>query len=86
MANIKSSAKRARQATVRTARNRSTLHTLKTLSKKTSGAVAAKDKSAAAEQVRLLSSELDRAVKHGTIHRNAANRRKSALARKLAAL
>ena len=86
MANIKSSAKRARQATVRTARNRSTLHSLKTLSKKSSSALAAKDKSAAAAQVRLLSSELDRAVKRGTIHRNAANRRKSALARKLAAL
>lgn len=86
MANIKSSAKRARQATVRTARNRSTLQTLKTLSKKSSAAIAAKDKNAAAAQARLLSSELDRAVKHGTIHRNTANRRKSALARKLAAL
>jgi ribosomal protein S20 len=33
-----------------------------------------------------MSSELDRAVKKGTIHRNTANRRKSALARKLAAI
>lgn len=86
MANIKSSAKRARQATVRTARNRSALQALKTLSKKSSAAIAAKDKDAAAAQARLLSSELDRAVKRGTIHRNTANRRKSALARKLAAL
>lgn len=86
MANIKSSAKRARQAKVRTARNRSTLSALKTLSRKSGAALAAKDKSAAAAQARELVSELDRAVKHGTIHRNAANRRKSALARKLAAL
>jgi small subunit ribosomal protein S20 len=86
MANIKSAAKRARQTVVRTARNRSTLNSLKTASKKSAAAFAAKDKAAAAAQARLLSSQLDRAVKHGTIHRNAADRRKSALARKLAAL
>lgn len=86
MANTKSAAKRARQTRVRTARNRSTLNALKTLSKKSSAAFEAKDKTAAAAQARLLSSELDRAVKRGTIHRNAADRRKSSLARKLAAL
>jgi small subunit ribosomal protein S20 len=86
MANIKSAAKRARQTRVRTARNRSTLNELKTLAKKSSAAFASKDKTAAAEQARQLSSELDRAVKRGTIHRNTADRRKSALARKLAAL
>lgn len=86
MANIKSAAKRARQAKVRTARNRSTLNQLKTLSRKSNAALAAKDKKSAAEQARELSSALDRAVKHGTIHRNTANRRKSALARKLAAV
>ncbi len=86
MANIKSAAKRARQAKVRTVRNRSTLSNLKTLARKSNAAVAAKDKTAAAAEARELSSKLDRAVKHGTIHRNVANRRKSALARKLAAL
>jgi small subunit ribosomal protein S20 len=86
MANIKSAAKRARQTKVRTARNRSTLQTLKTISKKSSSALASKDKADAVAQARVLSSELDRAVKRGTIHRNTANRRKSALARKLAAL
>jgi len=85
MANIKSAAKRARQAKVRTARNRSTLNQLKTLSRKSNAAFAAKDKKSAAEQARELSSALDRAAKQGTIHRNTANRRKSALARKLAA-
>jgi small subunit ribosomal protein S20 len=86
MANIKSAAKRARQAKVRTVRNRSTLSTLKTLSRKSDAALAAKDKKNAAEKVRELTSELDRAVKRGTLHRNAADRRKSALARKLASL
>ena len=86
MANIKSAAKRARQTKVRTARNRSTLSSLKTLSRKSQTALEAKDKTAAAAQAREFSSELDRAVKSGTIHRNAANRRKSSLARKLAAL
>jgi small subunit ribosomal protein S20 len=86
MANIKSAAKRARQTKVRTTRNRSTLQMLKTIGKKSHAALEAKDKPAAAARARELSSELDRAVKRGTIHRNAANRRKSALARKLAAL
>ena len=86
MANIKSAAKRARQSIVRTARNRSTLQSLKTLSRGSATAFETKDKVAASTQARELSSELDRAVKHGTIHRNAANRRKSTLARKLASL
>ena len=86
MANIKSAAKRARQAKVRTTRNRSTLHALKTSSKKTGAAIGASDKKSATELARRLSSELDRAVKRGTIHRNAAARRKSRLARQLAAL
>ena len=86
MANIKSAAKRARQAKVRTARNRSTLNALKTTSKKTGAAIGAKDSKIAAEMGRRLSSELDRAVKHGTIHGNTAARRKSRLARQLAAL
>lgn len=86
MANIKSAAKRARQAKVRTARNRSTLRSLKTLAGKTKAALGTKDQKSAADKARQLVSELDRAVKHGTIHRNAANRRKSSLARQLAAL
>jgi small subunit ribosomal protein S20 len=86
MANIKSAAKRARQSIVRTARNRSTLRSLKTLAGKTKTALSTKDKKSAAEKARELVSELDRAVKHGTIHRNAANRRKSSLARQLATL
>jgi len=86
MANIKSAAKRARQAKARTTRNRSTQSTLKTLSRKADAALAAKDKAKATAKARELASELDRAVKRGTIHRNTANRRKSALARKLASL
>lgn len=86
MANIKSAAKRARQAKVRTARNRTTLTALKTISKKTGAAVGAKDSKGAQELGRHLASELDRAVKRGSIHRNTAARRKSRLARQLAAI
>jgi len=86
MANIKSAAKRARQAKVRTTRNRSTLNALKTASKKTGAAIGAKDAKLAREAASRLSSELDRAVKRGTIHRNAAARRKSRLARALASI
>ena len=86
MANTKSAAKRARQTTVRTARNRSTLKSLKTIAKRTEAALSEKDKSKAAAEARELSSQLDRAVKRGTIHRNAADRRKSTLARRVAAL
>ena len=86
MANIKSAPKRARQTKLRTARNRRTLRSLKTLAGKTKAALGTKDQKSAADKARQLVSELDRAVKHGTIHRNAANRRKSSLARQLAAL
>ncbi|MBJ7326334.1 MAG: 30S ribosomal protein S20 [Chthoniobacterales bacterium] len=86
MANIKSAAKRARQTEVRTTRNRSAQQALKTLSKKSNEAFGAADKKTSGELVRRLSSALDRAVKNGTIHRNAAARRKSSLGRKLAAL
>ena len=48
MANIKSAAKRARQAKVRTTRNRSTLNRIKTLSRKSGAAFDAKDKKVAA--------------------------------------
>jgi small subunit ribosomal protein S20 len=78
MANTKSAAKRARQSSRRTLRNRSVLSRLRTMQRKNS----AKTDSA---QVRELISAIDKAVKRGTIHRNAANRRKARLNRLLAA-
>jgi small subunit ribosomal protein S20 len=75
MANTKSAAKRARQTQRRTARNRSVLSRLRTLSKRASGPNAQPaDRSA-------LVSAIDKAAKRGIIHGNAANRRKARLLR-----
>ncbi len=86
MANTKSAAKRARQTPKRTLRNRSILTGLKTAQKKLQTALtgAAADPAARLTAARLYVSELDRAAKRGTIHKNAADRRKSRLARTLA--
>ena len=80
MANTKSAAKRARQTIKRTARNRTVLTTLKSKSKTVRSATG--DGKAEAT---VFVSELDKAVKRGVIHKNAANRRKSRLAKKAAA-
>jgi small subunit ribosomal protein S20 len=77
MANTKSAAKRARQNTQRTLRNRRVLTQLRTFQKRAS---AGTDK----DKVRGLISALDKAAKRGIIHRNAANRRKARLNRALA--
>jgi small subunit ribosomal protein S20 len=74
MANTKSAAKRARQSIGRGQHNRSIRTRLRTLQKRVGGG-AKPD----AEQVRALISALDKAAKRGTIHRNAANRRKARL-------
>lgn len=75
MANSKSAAKRARQTATRTLRNRSVLSRLRTMQKKTGSSPA---------EVRGLISAIDKAAKRGTIHRNAASRRKARLNRMLA--
>lgn len=79
MANTKSAAKRARQTTKRTARNRTVLTALKGKTKTVRTATG--DKKATAQT---LVSALDKAAKRGVIHKNAANRRKSRLAKRLA--
>ncbi len=79
MANTKSAAKRARQTVKRTARNRTVITALKGKTKAARAATG--DKTVQ----RALVSDLDKAVKRGVIHKNAANRRKSRLAKKLAA-
>jgi small subunit ribosomal protein S20 len=80
MANTKSAAKRARQTSKRSLRNRSALNRLRTLQK---GALTG-DKPDAAK-VRELISAIDKAAKSGVIHRNAARRRKARLQRFAAA-
>ena len=83
MANTKSAAKRARQTTKRTLRNRRVLTALKTETKRHSAS--GTDKTVTRATYEKLVSELDKAAKRGVIHKNAADRRKSRLAKKLAA-
>jgi small subunit ribosomal protein S20 len=79
MANTKSASKRARQTTQRSLRNRSVITHLRTLQKRVRSV-----EKPAADQIRALISAIDKAAKRGIIHRNAADRRKSRLARSLA--
>ena len=83
MANTKSAAKRARQTTKRTLRNRRVLTALKTETKR--HAASGTDKAVTRATYEKLVSELDKAAKRGVIHKNVANRRKSRLAKKLVA-
>jgi small subunit ribosomal protein S20 len=80
MANTKSAAKRARQSAKRTLRNRSVITGLRTMQKGVRSTEAH-----SADQVRLLTSAIDKAAKRGIIHRNAARSRKERLNRILAA-
>ena len=80
MANTKSAAKRARQTLKRTLRNRSALARLRTMQKR-----AGSTQAASPEEIRALISAIDKAAKRGTIHDNAANRRKARLNKALAA-
>ncbi|MEP6938081.1 MAG: 30S ribosomal protein S20 [Chthoniobacterales bacterium] len=78
MANTKSAAKRARQTTARSLRNRRVLTRLRGLQKRAVG------ERPDVKDVRALISAVDKAAKRGTIHRNAANRRKARLNKALA--
>jgi small subunit ribosomal protein S20 len=74
MANTKSAAKRTRQTLSRALHNRSAKTHLRRLQKQI-GSVAAPN----TDQIRLITSAIDKAAKRGIIHRNAANRRKARL-------
>jgi len=80
MANTKSASKRARQTAKRSLRNRSVLTHLRNLKKPNRS-----NSSGEANQLSSLISSIDKAAKRGIIHRNAANRHKSRLARAAAA-
>jgi small subunit ribosomal protein S20 len=86
MANTKSAAKRARQTTRRTVKNRRALTTVKNQIKQVRADIGAKKKDEAKAGYKAVVSSLDRAAKTGRIHRNAANRKKSRLNKALAAL
>ena len=84
MANIKSQIKRNRQNEKRRVANKGVRSELRT---RTKGAVAAAESGAenAADAARVAMKRIDKAATKGVIHKNAAARRKSRLAKRLAA-
>jgi small subunit ribosomal protein S20 len=86
MANIKSQIKRIGTNLKATERNKAVRSEVKTAVRSSREATAAGDKVAAAAALALASKKLDKAVSKGVIHKNQAANRKSALAKKVAAL
>jgi small subunit ribosomal protein S20 len=85
MPNSPSAAKRMRQSVKRRRHNRVTKKVIKTLSKKTMTALAAKDFNLSIEDLKAASSRIDKAGARRVLHPNTAARRKSKLARAYAA-
>ena len=81
MANTKSAIKAARKAARLTTRNRGVKTLLKTLHKKLEAAVKAGDAEVAKATGIAYVSAMDKAVKSGVVHRNAASRAKSRAAK-----
>ena len=84
MANTFSALKRARQTPKRTAVNRANTSQMRSSLRKLRESIAAGDKKAATAQYSITVSTLDKAVKKGSLHKNAAARHKSRLAAQLA--
>jgi small subunit ribosomal protein S20 len=81
MANIKSQIKRNRQNETRHQRNQAVKSSLKTASKKVGSAAAAGDAEAATAAARDASRAYDKAASKGMLHKRAAARHKSRLAK-----
>ncbi len=84
MANTSSALKAARQTERRTLRNKAEKTRLKTLRKQFNAAVAADDKEAVKQAGPAFASAMDKASKTGVVHKNAAARTKSHVAKALA--
>jgi small subunit ribosomal protein S20 len=84
VANIKSQIKRNRQNERRRVRNKAVRSRLKTEVKKVEAGAAAGD-AGSAEQLRSTARLLDKAASKGVVHKRTAARRKSKLARRVAA-
>jgi small subunit ribosomal protein S20 len=82
MANIKSQIKRIGTNAKANERNKAVKSELKTAIRAAREALAAGDKTKAAEAVSNASKKLDKAVSKGVIHKNQAANRKSAIAKK----
>lgn len=83
MANIKSAIKRAKTSEKRRAHNASMKSAMRTAIKKFEALVELKDVEKAREAFIIASKKLDKAASKGLIHKNAASRQKSRLAKKL---
>ena len=83
MANTKSAIKAARKAVRLTTRNSGVKTRLKTLHKKLNAAIAAKDAAAIKGAASIYTSAMDKAVKSGVVHKNAASRAKAHVAKYL---
>ena len=83
MANLRSAKKRIRQNEVQRTRNRARKARVKTHVRKFNDAMQGGDMDQAREAYRTVSKLLDQTAAKGTIHRNAASRKKSRLARQL---
>jgi small subunit ribosomal protein S20 len=81
VANIKSQIKRNRQNERRRVRNKAVRTSLKTAAKKVRTSAEAGDSDTAATQLRRAIKEIDKAASSGALHKRAAARRKSRLAR-----
>ena len=81
MANIKSQIKRNRQNERRRVRNKAVRTSLKTATKKVRTAAETGDVDAATVQLRQAVRDIDKAASNGTLHKRAAARKKSRLAR-----
>ena len=86
MANIKSQIKRIKQNEKARQRNKAVKSELRTYVRKFREAADAGDVEEATVALRLASRKLDKAVSKGVIHKNQAANRKSAIAKRLAAL
>ncbi|MDT9595204.1 30S ribosomal protein S20 [Nocardioides zeae] len=86
MANIKSQIKRNRQNERRHERNKAVKSELKTLVRRFRAAADAGDKDAAVAAGQAANRKLDKAASKGVIHKNQAANRKSAIAKRSAAL
>ena len=86
MANIKSQIKRNKQNEKRHERNKAVKSELKTAIRRFNEAVEAGDTEKAVTASRIATKKLDKAASKGVIHKNQAANRKSAIAKKAAAL
>ena len=83
MANIKSAIKRIRISTYKTLRNKMIISSLKTSIKKYEEALKAGNLDEAKVLYKSVASRIDKAASKGSIHKNAAARKKSRLSKKL---